>query len=93
MTEGIVVAMITGGVTLIGTIITVVVANRSTIAAMSEQSKIADERIQGQIGVIDTKIETLSQRVEKHNSMVERTYNLESRVSVLEAKGAAQPHD
>lgn len=91
MDSAILVAIITAGVSLIGTIITVVVANRSTLAAMSEQSKLADERIQGQISVIDTKIETLSQRVEKHNSMVERTYNLESRVSVLEAKGAVKP--
>ena len=93
MDSAVLVAVITAGVSLVGTIITVVIANRSTIAAMSEQSKLADERIQGQIGVIDTKIETLSQRVEKHNSMVERTYNLESRVSVLEAKGAVPPHD
>ena len=90
MDNAVLVAIITAGVSLIGTIITVVVANRSTLAAMSEQSKLADERIQGQISVIDTKIETLSQRVEKHNSMVERTYNLESRVSVLEARNAAK---
>ena len=88
MDNAVLVAVITAGVSLIGTIITVLMANKSTLAAMSEQSKLADEKIQGQIGVIDNKIETLSQRVEKHNSMVERTYNLESRVSVLEAKGA-----
>ena len=90
MDSAILVAIITAGVSLIGTIITVVAANRATLAAMSEQSKLADERIQGQISVIDTKIETLSQRVEKHNSMVERTYNLESRVSVLEARNAVK---
>ena len=93
MDNAVLVAIITAGVSLIGTIITVIVANRQTIATMSEQSKLADERIQGQIAVIDTKIQTLSERVEKHNSMVERTYNLESRVSVLEAKGALPPHD
>ena len=93
MDSAILVAVITAGVSLIGTIITVLTANKSTLAAMSEQSKLADEKIQGQIAVIDNKIETLSTRVEKHNSMVERTYNLESRVSVLEAKGAMMPHD
>ena len=91
MDNAVLVAIITAGVSLIGTVITVVTTNKSTLAAMSEQSKLADERIQGQIAVIDEKIETLSSRVEKHNSMVERTYNLESRVSVLEAQGSG-PH-
>ena len=91
MDNAVLVAIITAGVSLVGTIITVVTANKQTLAAMSEQSKLADEKIQGQIAVIESKIETLSNRVEKHNSMVERTYNLESRVSVLEAKGALKP--
>lgn len=84
------VAIITAGVSLIGTIITVVMTNRSTLAAMSEQSKLADEKIQGQINVIETEIKELSAKVEKHNQMVERTYNLESRVAVLEATKAGQ---
>lgn len=91
MDNAVLVAIITAGVSLIGTVITVVTTNKATLAAMSEQSKLADERIQGQIAVIDEKIETLSSRVEKHNSMVERTYNLESRVSVLEAQSSG-PH-
>lgn len=81
------VAVITGLISLTGTIITVVMANRQTLAALSEQSKLADADIKGKIGVIETKIEDLSKKVDKHNSMVERTYNLESRVSVLESKG------
>ena len=90
MSSEVLVAIITAGVSLIGTVITVLVANRSTLSALSEQSKIADEKIQGQINVLQTEIQTLSQRVEKHNQMVERTYNLESRVAVLEAKGQGQ---
>lgn len=90
MSSEILVAIITAGVSLIGTVITVVMANKSTLSALSEQSKIADEKIQGQINVLQTEIQTLSTRVEKHNQMVERTYNLESRVAVLEAKGQGQ---
>lgn len=86
MDTAVLVAIITGAISLIGTIVTVLMANKSTLAALSEQSKLADESIQGKINVIDSKIETLSKRVEKHNSMIERTYNLETRVSVLEAK-------
>ena len=82
------VAIITGAISLIGTIITVMTANRQTLAALSEQSKLADADIKGKIGVIESKIEDLGKKVDKHNSVVERTYNLETRVAVLEKKGA-----
>ena len=83
------VAIITGLISLIGTVITVTMANKQTLNTLSEQSKLADEKINGRIKVIEEKIDNLSKRVEKHNSMVERTYSLESRVSVLEAKKGA----
>lgn len=86
MSEGILVAVITGAISLIGTVITVLMANRSTLSAMSEQSKIADEKIQGQINVISHDIKTLSDRVDKHNNLVERTYNLEARMDVAEER-------
>ena len=87
MDTNVIVAIITAGVSLIGTVITVMMANRQTLAAMSEQSKLTDENIKGKISVIETKIDELSKRVDKHNQTVERTYNLESRVAVLEKKG------
>lgn len=88
MDTNVIVAIITAGVSLIGTVITVLMANRQTLAAMSEQSKLTDENIKGKISVIETKIDEMSKRIDKHNQMVERTYNLESRVAVLEKKGA-----
>ena len=36
--------------------------------------------------VIQYKIEDLTKKVEKHNSVIERTYHLESAVAVLETK-------
>lgn len=88
MDTSILVAIITGAISLTGTIITVVMANRQTLAALSEQSKLADADIKGKINVIETEIKDLSKKVEKHNSVLERTYNLETRVTVLEQKGA-----
>lgn len=88
MDSAIWVAIITGSISLIGTIITVTMANRQTLSTLSEQSKLADENIKGKISVIETRIKDLSDKVDKHNSMVERTYNLETRVAVLEKKGA-----
>jgi hypothetical protein len=89
MESSIWVAIITGLISLIGTIITVTMANKQTLNTLSEQSKLADEKINGKIGVIEEKIDTLSKRVEKHNSMVERTYQLETRVAVLEERKGA----
>ena len=87
MDSTVLVAIVTAGIGLVGTIITVLAANRSTLAAMSEQSKVTDENIKGQIKLIESKITTLSERVDKHNNAVERTYNLEARVKVLEEVG------
>lgn len=89
MESSIWVAIITGLISLVGTVITVTMANKQTLNTLSEQSKLADEKINGKIGVIEEKIDTLSKRVEKHNSMVERTYQLETRVAVLEERKGA----
>ncbi len=62
--EAIVVAIITGGLTLIG----VVVANNRQSAVMAE------------------KIETLSRRVERHNGVIERVYDLEAEQRGCEEK-------
>lgn len=62
--EAIVVAIITGGLTLIG----VVVANNRQSAVMAE------------------KIETLSRRVEKHNGVIKRVYDLEAEQRGCEEK-------
>lgn len=51
----------------LGTIVTVVIAVGGVYAAISSR-----------LTRLETMIETLSQLVEKHNNMVERTYHLES---------------
>lgn len=38
------------------------------------------------IALVDEKISTLSDRVEKHNNVIERTYALETRVGVIESR-------
>ena len=43
-------------------------------------------RVQQQIAVIDVKIETLSQRVEKHNNVIERVYRLEEADKLLDER-------
>lgn len=62
--ESIVVAIITGVVTLAG----VIMSNSKSRAVM------------------EVKLDELSKRVEKHNQVIERQYEVERRVSVLESE-------
>lgn len=82
MSEAIIVALISGGVTLIG----IIASHFSTINKLDKQSAVADEKINGKINVLQADIRTLSNRVEAHNKVVDRTYELERRADVLEEK-------
>lgn len=66
MTEAIVVALITGAISLIGTLIT------TRTSAKSTQT------------LVDYKISELQKSVEKHNSVIDRTYKLEGRMTECE---------
>lgn len=92
MSDAILVALITGGLTLLGTVITVVVSHRQTISTLEKNSAIADEKIQGEINVIKADIRTLSNRVEEHNKVVERTYKLERHADVIDEKISVANH-
>ena len=82
MSEGIVVAIITGVLTLIGTIITVIIGNNKSLAAMDKNQ-----------AVTDTKLDALTEEVKSHNNFAQRIpvienqiQNLDSRVSRLEVE-------
>lgn len=82
MSDGIVIAIITGVLTLIGTIITVVIGNNKSMAAMEKNQ-----------AVTDTKLDALTEEVKRHNNFAQRIpvienqiQNLDSRVSKLEVE-------
>lgn len=81
MSDPVIVALIAGGVSLVGTIITVLVANKQTIDAMDKKSELSDAKLDAKLekhqAVTDTKIDELTRKVEKHNNMIERTFKLE----------------
>jgi 5-bromo-4-chloroindolyl phosphate hydrolysis protein len=58
--------------TILSAVITAVVSAVSVYVSLNSR-----------IAVIETKIDTLSKRVEKHNNMVERTYILERDVKTI----------
>lgn len=75
MTEAIIVALITGGLALIGTVISVVSSNRKTQAAMQAAMQTAQK-------VTDVKLEELTREVRKHNNFAERIPVLEEKIKV-----------
>lgn len=82
MSEGVIVAVITGLLTLVGTIITVVLGNNKSMAAMEKNQ-----------AVTDTKLDNLTEEVKRHNNFAQRIpvietqiQNLDNRVSKLEVE-------
>ena len=72
MSESIIVALITGGVTLIGTILTVLAANQKT-----------NENLRISQAVTDTKIEALTREVREHNNFAKRMPVVEEQIKVI----------
>ena len=69
MSEAIIVALITGGLSLAGVVVTCAVTARKNETAL----KVAQ-------AVTDTKIEELTRQVHMHNGVIERTYRLEGQM-------------
>lgn len=72
VSEGIVAALITGGVSLIGTILTIVLTNKKT----NENLKISQ-------AVMDAKIEELTREVREHNNFARRMPVVEEQIKVV----------
>lgn len=71
--ESIIVAIITGGLALVGVVITNVSANKT----IENNLRVAQ-------AVTDTKIESLTEEVRKHNDFAMKIPSIETRVSTLE---------
>lgn len=70
MSEAILVALITGGLSLVGVVITCwATAKKNETALKISQA------------VMDTKIDALRAEMNKHNNLIERTYKLEGQVA------------
>lgn len=72
MMESIIVAIITGILTLVGTVITVLSANRKTISSLEVQQ-----------AKIDQKIEDLTREVRTHNNFAQRMPVVENDVQTI----------
>ena len=86
MSESILVAIITGGLALIGVIYSTRRSSHELISKMERNSELSDEKLRSEINLVKTDIRVLSDRVSKHNQILERTYSLERRMDVQEEK-------
>ena len=72
MTEAITVALITGGLSLIGVIIASIAGNRRT-----------EQKIQVAQAITDTKIDELTREVRKHNGFAEKIPVIQEQIKVI----------
>jgi hypothetical protein len=72
MSDPIIVALITGGITLLGTIITVLASSKKTNADLKTSQ-----------AVTDTKIEELTREVREHNNFARRMPVVEEQIKVI----------
>lgn len=77
--ESIIVALITGGLALLGVIYT----SNKNAKAMSDN---VDAMLDKQQAVMETKLTALEEKVSQHNHLVERMYHLEERTELQEEK-------
>lgn len=87
MSETILAVCITGGLSLIGTIITVLVANKQTLAALDKKSELSDAKLEAKLdrhqAVTDTKIDELTREVRVHNNFASRVPVMEEQIKVI----------
>ena len=62
------------------------------IRSVQEDVSNVQATVQQQIGIVELKIQTLSDRVNLHNNLVERTYKLEEKTSVHDEKISVANH-
>lgn len=79
MSEAVLVALVTGGLSLLGVVVTCWATSKKTTSEVTHKLEL-------QQAVTDTKIEALRAEVNRHNNVIERTF-------VLEGQMAEAQHD
>ena len=81
MTEGIIIAIITAGLSLVGVVITVIYGNNKTAKTVKAQTDLTLYRI-----------EELEKKQDKHNTLIERMYKVEEDIAVLKEQHKVEKH-
>lgn len=90
MTESIIVAVITAAGAIIAQYIISARTTSELLLKLEKTSEISDQQINAKLekfqALTNQKIDELSNRVQQHNNIIERTYKLERQVAVIEEK-------
>ena len=86
MSESIIVALITAGLSLIGIVWTNRKSNAVLLAKIEEQSKLSDAKLEKELAVTNTKIENLATAVNRHNGFAERIPALEEKAKAADRR-------
>ena len=81
MSEGIIIALITAGLSLAGVVITTVYGNKKTAATVKAQTDLTLYRI-----------DELEKKQDKHNTLIERMYAVEGKLDKLDEKIKVENH-
>ena len=81
MTSDMIVALITGGLSLLGVVLTNSASNKKVQNSIETHQAVTDEQLKD-----------LTRQVEKHNSVIERTYKVEQQLEVLTEKQKSANH-
>ena len=82
MSEAVISAVITGGISLAGIIVTVVLSNHKMMEQLDKQSQLADARLEKAQAITDTKLDELTREVREHNEFAKRMPVLEEQIKV-----------
>lgn len=77
----IIVALIIGGLSLLGTIYT-----------SKQQHSITIEEVKTEVSLIKKDIKNLEEKQDKHNSLIERVYNIEATLKVMDNREKLTEH-
>ena len=95
MSESVIVALITGGLALIGVIWTNRRSTAELFAKLDKQSELSDAKLATEIAVVKTEITELTREVRQHNNFAQRMPVIEEQIKVanhriddLEKRGA-----
>ena len=90
MSESIIVALITGGLALVGVWINSRKSTADLFAKLDKQSEINDQRLDAKVSqfqaVTDTKLDELTREVRKHNDFAERIPILEEKAKAADRR-------
>lgn len=81
MTEGIIVAIITGVLSLVGVIITVAYGHKKT-----------EKTVKAQTDLTIYRLEQLEKKQDVHNNLIDRMYKVEEDISILKEKYKVEKH-